>query len=116
MENIKCSNCKKQINPIILSTGWEIEPCNCILSNNKIIEVSGIDGIELLGDSLIKLRKNKDVSMREAAKGIGILTIYLSELEAGLKIPTAYTLEKIATYYINEIKDLINEYKKIISE
>ncbi len=52
---------------------------------------------------LIELRNNKGLSIKEAAKGIGILPVTLSLYERGIFKPRKKILEKINNFYNHEI-------------
>lgn len=52
-----------------------------------------------LGARLVKLRQNKDMNQKEAAKMLGITAVNLSRYEKNNRIPNKETLNKLAEFY-----------------
>lgn len=76
-----------------------------------------------LGERLRELRNEKDVSLREAGKLIGITAMHLSDMECGRRYPSEKVLQSIADYYdvsIEGLKDCdsrppVDEIKRVSS-
>jgi transcriptional regulator with XRE-family HTH domain len=76
-----------------------------------------------LGERLRELRNEKDVSLREAGKVIGVTAMHLSDMECGRRYPSEKVLQSIAVYYgvdISELKDCdtrppVDEIKRVSS-
>lgn len=52
-----------------------------------------------LGDRLVKLRQEKNLNQKEAAKQIGITAVNLSRYEKNNRVPNKETLHKLAAFY-----------------
>lgn len=61
-----------------------------------------------LAERLRELRNEKDVSLREAGKVIGIAAMYLSDMESGRRFPSENVLQSLADYYGVSIEELRN--------
>ena len=61
---------------------------------------------ETFGSTLRKLREEKDISLRELAKRIGVSGAFLSDIELGRRFPSADKLELIAKEIGVSIEDL----------
>lgn len=50
-----------------------------------------------IGQTILRIRKNKGIKQKELAKRAGITPTYLSQIENGQRIPRLDTLEKISS-------------------
>jgi transcriptional regulator with XRE-family HTH domain len=69
-----------------------------------VVQVSGTDGVDKIGQAVDDIgayirrqREGAEVSLRQLAKVAGISNPYLSQLERGLRKPSAEILAQIAT-------------------
>src|SRR3954452_20161869 len=73
-------------------------------SSEEVVPVSGTDGVDKIGQAVEDIgayirrqREGAEVSLRELAKVAGISNPYLSQIERGLRKPSAEILGQIAT-------------------
>ncbi|MDC7250428.1 MAG: helix-turn-helix transcriptional regulator [Sphaerochaetaceae bacterium] len=72
-----------------------------------------------LGNFLHTLRLEKHLSLRKAGEELGVSFVYISEIEAGKKIPSDKILKIFSRYYsipLRQITNLANEQKLIQSQ
>jgi transcriptional regulator with XRE-family HTH domain len=69
-----------------------------------VVQVSGTDGVDKIGQAVDDIgayirrqRESAEVSLRQLAKVAGISNPYLSQIERGLRKPSAEILAQIAT-------------------
>lgn len=53
----------------------------------------------MLGDALRMMRIYHDLTQKDLADGLGVSKSYLSEIEAGKKVPTLPLLERYAEFF-----------------
>jgi transcriptional regulator with XRE-family HTH domain len=73
-------------------------------SSEEVVQVSGTDGVDKIGQAVDDIgayirrqREGAEVSLRQLAKVAGISNPYLSQIERGLRKPSAEILAQIAT-------------------
>lgn len=64
--------------------------------------------MKTLGERIRELREQKDISLRELAKRLGVSPAFLSDIELGRRFPSAEVLAKIA----KELGESVEELKK----
>jgi transcriptional regulator with XRE-family HTH domain len=77
-----------------------------------------------IGKRIKEIRTSKNIKSIDLAKKAGITSVYLSYIEAGEKIPTLETLEKIcdalgitlAELFTEDLSDMPPEVIKLIQE
>ena len=79
-------------------------------------------GSETFGQMLKRLRTDRNMTLRELEKEVGVKYAYLSQLEAGLAKPSEQLARKLATFFgedeerfiflAREIPKVIDELKK----
>ncbi len=57
-------------------------------------------------NELIALRLQRELTQKEAAKGIGISRSFLTEIENGTRNPSLKTIQKFVDFYGKEVKDI----------
>lgn len=62
--------------------------------------------LELLCNNMKKLRKIKELTIAEAAFGLGISASYLSEVENHKKAPSFDIIDRVAIFYSVEVYEL----------
>jgi transcriptional regulator with XRE-family HTH domain len=71
--------------------------------------------MQRFGEKLRKLRKKRKLTLVSLANGLGYTThSYLSEVEAGKKIPTAQFVLKVARYFEVSTDQLMKDEEEII--
>lgn len=66
-----------------------------------------------IGEELRKLRKLKNLSMKEVAEQAGVSTMYISEIERNLKVPSDEVICKLAKIYNVDEKTLFEGFGRI---
>jgi transcriptional regulator with XRE-family HTH domain len=66
-----------------------------------------------IGEELRKLRKVKNLSMKEVAEQAGVSTMYISEIERDLKVPSDEVIRKLAKIYNVDEKKLFEGFRRI---
>lgn len=64
--------------------------------------------MKTLGERIRELREQKDISLRELAKKLGVSPAFLSDIELGRRFPSDEVLAKIA----KELGESVEELKK----
>ena len=59
--------------------------------------MAGISDVRHLGDYIREQRRDSNVSLRQLAKSAGVSNPYLSQIERGLRKPSAEVLQQIAS-------------------
>jgi len=70
------------------------------------------------GDFLHDLRLEKNLTLRQAGNELGISFVYISEIEAGKRIPSEKILKLFSRFYsipLGELTKLVNDQKLIQS-
>lgn len=71
--------------------------------------------MQRFGEKLHKLRKKRKLTLVSLANALGYTThSYLSEVEAGKKIPTAQFILKVARYFEVSTDQLMKDEEEII--
>lgn len=67
------------------------------------------------GEKLVGLRMKKGLTVKEVCKKVGIPQSRLSELERGVRLPTAGQIEQLESFYgvdSNELATLAKSFEK----
>jgi transcriptional regulator with XRE-family HTH domain len=66
-----------------------------------------------IGEELRKLRKTKNLTLKEVAEKAGVSTMYISEIERDLKVPSDEVICKLAKIYNVDEKELFEGFGRI---
>lgn len=86
---------------------FEILEGGYIMNNRKI----GI--LKTIGKELRGIRNSKDISLAEVAEKAGVSTMYISEIERDKKVPSDEVIDKLATIYKVDEKELYEGFGKL---